>query len=146
MWGCLYRDESLNHIKQIRVGKCMDEILNHINKINCVDIGIRAWTMLNKFVWSFPFNLMVLPFVLWSVFLSIYVCFFPIVVSKLDDSCNLVTKQEKGIEEAWGRWCGSIRNHCVESLLDDVIVKWRVPIEVVNSTSFEVSPSKICGA
>jgi len=56
--------------------------------------------MLNKFVWSFPFNLMVLPFVLWSVFLSIYVCFFPIVVSKLDDSCNLVTKQEKGIEEA----------------------------------------------
>ena len=41
---------------------------------------------------------------------------------------------------------GSMWGPCIESLLNNVIVKWCVPIEVVDGTSLEVSPFSTRGA
>ena len=49
----------------------------------------------------------------------------------------------KKLEETDG---GSMWGLCVESLFDDVIVKWCVPMEVIDNTSSEVSSFSTRGA
>jgi len=49
----------------------------------------------------------------------------------------------KKLEEIDGR---SVWGPCVKSLLDDIIVKWHVAMEVVGGTSLEVSPFNTHGA
>ena len=69
LWGDReYRDEGLNHIKQIWGRKCRDESLNCVNKINNVDVEKRIWTTLNKVVIFYVF-FMVLTFCILVCFL-----------------------------------------------------------------------------
>ena len=67
-------------------------------------------------------------------------------VSKLNDLVAWWPEREdysKKLEEIDDE---SVWGLCVKSLFDDVIVKWRVPMEVIGNTSSEVSPFSTCRA
>lgn len=67
--------------------------------------------------------------------------FFPNSGIRAYSSCGLMTKKEKSVEADGG----SMWDPCVESLLNNVKVKWCVLMAVVCSTSPEVSPSNTHG-
>lgn len=103
MWGRLYKfkNEGLSHVKQIRGCGCRDQDLNHVNKINYVNIGMRAWTTLNKFIWSFVFFLWCCIIFGCVVFQLTKMCvFFPnwhIVISQIEITYHIGKNQRAKI-------------------------------------------------